>query len=84
MVIFVVAGGCGKFFRVDVDDAMDFEAGETSETTDDTMERSTKDGCQQTGHMSTDQLTLRWKLIQTGLVIFLSVKVGVMQMSPVV
>jgi len=45
MVIFVVAGGCGKFFRVDVDDAMDSEAGETLETTEDTIERSTKDGC---------------------------------------
>lgn len=44
MVIFVVAGGCGKFFRVDVEDVMDSEAGETFETTDDTMERSTKDG----------------------------------------
>jgi hypothetical protein len=41
MVIFVVAGGCGKVFRVDVDD-VDREEAETFETTEETMERSTK------------------------------------------
>ena len=46
MVILVVAGACGKFFSVDVDDAMDSEAGETFETTDETMERSTEEICQ--------------------------------------
>ncbi len=66
MVIFVVAGGCGKFFRVDVDDAMDFEAGETSETTDDTMERSTMDGCQHTPFMSTHHLLFVGSLSKPG------------------
>lgn len=43
MVILVVAGWWGKFFRVDVEEVMESEAGETFETTDETMERSTDD-----------------------------------------
>lgn len=41
---------------MDVDDAMDSEAGETLETTEDTIERSTKDGCQQTPTKRNDRL----------------------------
>ena len=42
MVILVVAGGWGKFLSVDVDEVVDADAGETFETTDDTVERSTE------------------------------------------
>ena len=43
MVILVVAAWCGKVFRVDVDDVMESEEGETLETTDETIERSTEE-----------------------------------------
>lgn len=75
--------GCGRVFRVEVEELVESELVETLEATDDTRERSTK-GILVEYRSNAGRLTFLIKDVKLGLVVTLRLKVCVVQVSSIV
>jgi hypothetical protein len=74
--------GCGRVFRVEVEELVESELVETLEATDDTRERSTK-GILVEYRSNAGGLTFLIKDVKLGLVVALRLKVCVVQVSSI-
>jgi len=74
--------GCGRVFRVEVEELVESELVETLEATDDTRERSTK-GILVEYRSNAGGLTFLIKDVKLGLVVALRPKVCVVQVSSI-
>jgi len=81
-VILVDEEGCGRVFRVEVEELVESELVETLEATDDTRERSTK-GILVEYRSNAGGLTFLIKDVKLGLVVALRLKVCVVQVSSI-
>ena len=81
-MILVEEEGCGRVFRVEVEELVESELVETLEATDDTRERSTK-GILVEYRSNAGGLTFLIKDVKLGLVVALRLKVCVVQVSSI-